>query len=136
MTTHPHTALFADAATRQDALTADPMTPGPPVAETPPPRAPDRATTRTRRCWHVVAGGLVAALAAVPAAPASSSAKEPPPRACLWEPAAAVLAFGPELAATVRMAGAEVEILHRVTCTDHTERWLWMPSSYNGSPSN
>jgi hypothetical protein len=55
--------------------------------------------------------------------------------ACFWEPAANVLAFGPELVGTVRMIGNEVEVLHRVRCTDLTERWLWMPASYQRPPS-
>ena len=88
------------------------------------------------RRWQAVAAGIVAALAVTPSAAAISSPNGAAPRACVWQPAAAVLAFGPELAGTVRMAATEVEILHRVTCTDHTERWLWMPSSYDGSPSN
>jgi hypothetical protein len=55
--------------------------------------------------------------------------------ACFWEPAANVLAFGPELAGTVRMIGNEVEVLHRVRCTDRTERWRWMPASYQRAQS-
>jgi hypothetical protein len=34
------------------------------------------------------------------------------------------------------MVGTEVEILHRVQCTDDTERWLWMPASYDGCQSS
>lgn len=94
---------------------------------------PNHPTTPSRR-WHVVATALVAALAAVPSVPANTAAEESPPGPCFWDPAAAVLPFGPELAATVRMVGTDVEVLHRVRCTDHTERWLWMPASYDGSP--
>jgi hypothetical protein len=97
--------------------------------------APNPPTPYSRRRWRVVAAALVAGLAAAPPAAASSPTNKPRPVACFWEPAANVLAFGPELAATVRMIDSEVEVLHRVRCTDHTERWLWMPDSYQGSPS-
>jgi VCPO second helical-bundle domain len=67
-------------------------------------------------------------------AAADSAPNRSGPVACFWEPAADVLPFGPELAATVRMVGNDVEILHRVRCTDRMERWLWMSASFNGSP--
>jgi hypothetical protein len=96
---------------------------------------PNHSTTSSPRRWLVVAASLVAGCIATPSASASSTATESRPIACFWEPAANVLSFGPELVETVRMVGAEVEILHRVSCTNDTERWLWMPASYDGCPS-
>jgi hypothetical protein len=87
------------------------------------------------RRWLVGATALVAAVTAAPSASASSATKESSPRACFWEPAAGVLPFDPQLVGTVRMVGSEVEILHRVQCTDDTERWMWMPASYDGCQS-
>jgi hypothetical protein len=94
--------------------------------------APNPPASSSSRRWGVVAAALVAGLAAAPAT-ADSPATEPRPVACSWEPAADVLGFGPELAGTVRMIGNEVEVLHRVRCTDRPEGWLWMPASYQGS---
>lgn len=91
-------------------------------------------TPTRRRRWLVGATALIAALTVAPSASASSSTSESRPLACFWEPAANLLSFGPELVGTVRMVGTEVEILHRVQCTDDTERWLWMPASYDGCP--
>jgi hypothetical protein len=97
--------------------------------------APNLPTVSRRRRWHVVASALVAGMATAPSAAASPAPSHSRPVACFWEPAADVLPFGPELAGTVRLVDHEVEILHRVRCTNHTERWLWMPASYDGSPS-
>ena len=96
---------------------------------------PNHRTPSRQRRWQVVATALVAGLAGAPSAAAQSTANESRPVACFWEPAANVLAFGPQLAATVRMGDTGVEILHRVRCTNQTERWLWMPTSYDGSPT-
>ena len=82
---------------------------------------------------HSIATVLVAALAAMAAVPVGSTAAQSRPVACSWSPAAAVLPFSAELAGTVRLVGTDVEVLHRVSCTDHTERWLWMPASYSGT---
>jgi hypothetical protein len=95
---------------------------------------PDHPTSLRRR-WALIATAGIGGLAAAPSAAASPTIDLPPAVACLWQPAADVLSFGPHLTATVRMVGTEIEVLHRVRCTDHTERWLWMPASYNGSPS-
>lgn len=97
--------------------------------------APNPPSSYSHHRWRVVAAALIAGLAAASPAAASSPTIKPRPVACFWEPAANVLAFGPELVGTVRMIGNEVEVLHRVRCTDLTERWLWMPASYQRPPS-
>ena len=76
---------------------------------------------------------LIAGVAAVPFAPTDASSFRTPRLACTWTPAADVLSFGPHLVGTVRVVDAEVEVLHSVRCTDGTERWLWMPASYDGA---
>jgi hypothetical protein len=92
----------------------------------------DWPSTPQRR-WYVAATTLLVGLAVVPTANASPRGSESRPVACFWEPAANLMSFGPALAGTVRVVGTEVESLHRVRCTDDTERWLWMPASFNGS---
>ncbi len=69
----------------------------------------------------------------MPSVPVSGATEQSRPVACSWTPAADVLAFGPALVGTVRMVGTEVEVLHRVRCSDQTERWLWMPAAYSGA---
>ena len=81
---------------------------------------------------HLIVMALVAALAAMPSVPVSGAAEQSRPVACSWTPAADVLAFGPALVGTVRMVGTDVEVLHRVSCSDQTERWLWMPARTAG----
>ena len=90
-------------------------------------------TTPSQRRWLVVATALVAARGGDPIRVGQLGRAVAPSRVP-WTPAADVMAFGPALAGTVRMVGPDVEVLHRVTCTNHTERWLWMPGSYDGSP--
>jgi hypothetical protein len=55
--------------------------------------------------------------------------------ACFWTPAADLEPLGPTLVGTVRVVRDEVQVLHRVSCTDDTVHWSWMPAGYAGAPA-
>jgi hypothetical protein len=97
-------------------------------------QSPERPVRRSRRRWPV-AVAVLAGLAGASAATAGAATSGSSPVACFWTPAADVLGFGPELAATVRMSNGEIEILHRVRCTGRPEHWQWMSAHDAGAVS-
>src|SRR5262245_42255525 len=97
-------------------------------------------TRTTRRCCRTAAAWvlLVTVLSGASRVHATPAKAPVTFRACMWQPAADEMSFGPSLVGTVRIADGALEILHRVTCVDRAGRtvsWRWMPSSYQGAPS-
>ena len=81
----------------------------------------------SRRRIAVVTGGLVLGCIAVGARVAHTGASPAvDQRMCTWRPVADDITVGIGLIGTVRVEDGQMEVLHRVRCSDGTFRDAWM----------